>query len=212
MATKTKLNQLEPIATNRLLGRKTAGTGDIEVLNPGGDVSQSGETFTVVSASTTVSGKVELATATETTTGTDATRAVTPDGLAGSIYGAKCCSILVSDPTGDALTTGDSKAYIRIDNYLTGMNLVSVAASVTTVSSSGAITVQIRRVRSATPVDMLSTPITIDVSEIDTLTASPAVINTSNDDTLDGDQIYIDVDACGTAAKGLCVNLVFQTP
>lgn len=176
-------------------------------------VSSSGTVMTVLSASTSQAGKVELATTAETTTGADTVRAVTPDGLAGSIYGAKGCSILVSDPTGAALTTGDSKAYIRIDNFLTGMNLVSVGASVTTASSSGLVNVQIRRVRSGTPADMLSTSLTIDASETDSNTAAtPAVINTANDDILDGDQIYIDVDGAGTGTKGLNVTLQFQTP
>ena len=41
----------------------------------------------IPTASTTVSGNVELATTAETNTGTDTGRAVTPDGLAGSIHG-----------------------------------------------------------------------------------------------------------------------------
>lgn len=119
--------------------------------------------------------------------------------------------ILVSDPSGDAITTGDGKAYFRAHSALDGMNVVAVAACVSTVSSSGAITVQVRRVRAGSPVDMLSTAITIDASETDSSTAATAaVINTSNDDVATADQIYIDIDAAGTGAKGLFVSLTFN--
>jgi len=176
-------------------------------------VSSSGTVWTVESATTSLAGKVELATTNETTTGTDTVRAVTPRGLSQSVYGAKTCSILVSDPNGAAITTGDGKAYVRIPAYLEGMNLVDVDASLSTESSSGAVTVQIRRKRSGSSVDMLSTPITIDASETDSQTAATAwVINTSNDDVSETDQIYIDIDGAGTGAKGLCVTLTFVIP
>ena len=199
-------------ATNRILGRSTAGPGDVEEITVGGDITQSGSTFTVTSASTTVAGKVELATIAETNSGADTTRAVTPDGLAGSIYGVKMTKILAT-PMDSNATTGDGKAYFSVDNYLTGMNLVGVEVAVSTVSTSGTVDVQIRRVRSATPVDMLSTKCTVDANEIDSNTAAtPAVINASNDDVLLSDQIFIDVDAVGTGSRGINVTLIFQTP
>lgn len=122
-------------------------------------------------------------------------------------------AILVTDPGGSAITTGDGKAYLRINDYVTGMNLIAVGASVSTVSSSGIPTVQLRRVRAGSPADMLSTKLTIDASETDSSTAAtPAVIDAANDDVLTGDQIHIDIDVAGTGAKGLCITLVFQTP
>ena len=60
---------------------------------------------------------------------------------------------------------------------------------------------------------MLSTVMTIDTTETDTSTAAtPAVIDTANDDVATGDKISIDVDAVssGTAPKGLYVELIFQ--
>lgn len=129
-----------------------------------------------------------------------------PDG------GTKTVGILVSDPNGDALTTGNGKAFVRAHTTINGMNLSAVAACVSTVSSSGAITVQIRRVRSGSPADMLSTPITIDASETDSSTAAAAVIDTANDDVATADQIFVDVDAAGTGAKGLFVSLTFSIP
>ncbi len=162
-------------------------------------------------ASESAAGKVELATAAETTTGTDNTRAVSPDGLAGSDYGRRIVQIQVTDPNGDALTTGDGKAYLMIPTELNGYNLVRVAAAVITVSSSGTPTIQIHNLTDSN--DMLSTLITIDANERTSHTAATAaVINTSFDDVATGDILRIDVDVAGTGAKGLIVTLVFQLP
>lgn len=158
------------------------------------------------------------ATAAETNTGTSTAKYVSPDGLAGSNFGVTKVNILVSDPGGSAITTGNGKAYHRIPAELNGMNLVGVSASLSTVSSSGAVTVMVRRSRRSsatarTDADMLSTAITIDQSEFDTVdAATAAVINTSNDDVATGDHIYIDIDGAGTGAKGLLVELRYQLP
>jgi len=169
-------------------------------------------------ASDTVVGHVELATIAETDTGTDATRAVTPDGLAGSNYGERTIGILVSDPNGDAITVGDSKAHAVIPSTMNGWNLVEVAAGVSTVSSSGIPTVQIHRSRRAsattrTLADMLSTKLTIDASEFESSdAAAAAVIDTANDDVNTGDQIHVDIDVAGTGVKGLFVVMTFRLP
>lgn len=184
---------------------RSALTGDV-TASQGSNV-----TSYTVAASDTVAGKVELATTSETSTGTDTGRAVTPDGLAGSIFGTFVISIVVSDPNGANLTTGDGKAYWRVPSVCNGMNLVEVAAHVITVSTSGLPTVQIHNVTDA--VDMLSTSLTIDANEKDSATAAtPAVINTSNDDVATGDELRIDVDVAGTGTKGLMVELQFRLP
>ena len=165
----------------------------------------------VSDASDTVKGKVELATSAETTTGTDATRAVTPDGLAGSEYGKQIVGIQAFE-SGTNTATGDGIAFFRIPPKLNGYNLVSVAACVYTAGTTGTTDIQIRNKTDSQ--DMLSTKITIDSGETDTLTAATAaVINTSYDDVATGDLIAIDVDAISTTpAKGLYVELVFQLP
>jgi len=164
----------------------------------------------IPSASTGQAGQVELATTAETDTGTDATRAVTPDGLAGSLYGTKVVSLKPID-TDTALTTGDDKMRWVVPVELNGMNLVSVGAHVFTASSSGTPTVQIHNLTDT--VDMLSTEITIDANEKDSATANtPPVIDAGNDDVATGDEIRIDVDVAGTGTEGLEVRLGFRTP
>ena len=61
---------------------------------------------------------------------------------------------------------------------------------------------------------MLSTKLTIDSAETGSDTAAtPAVIDTSNDDVSENDLLRVDVDAVQTtAAKGLWITLGFQLP
>jgi hypothetical protein len=111
-----------------------------------------------------------------------------------------------SDTT--VVTTGDGKFIFGIPEDLDGADLVQVGAYVTTVSSSGLVTVQIRNFSQSA--DMLSTRITIDASERDSKTAAtPAVIDLANDDVVWANQIAIDVDTAGTGAMGLGVHLSF---
>lgn len=159
-------------------------------------------------------GVVELATAAETTTGTDATRAVTPDGFAGSDYGIRIVTILVEGGATD-LVTGDSLNgnFFRVPVELNGYNLVSVGASVFVAGITGNTDIQVNN--HTQTADMLSTVMRIETTETDTSTsAQPGTIDTANDDVATGDLITIDVDAVqtGTAPKGLVVTLGFQLP
>lgn len=120
----------------------------------------------------------------------------------------KVVSLQVIDEA-TALTTGDGKMKYVVPVELNGMNLVSVGAHVFTVSSSGLPTIQINNATDA--VDMLSTRITIDVSEKDSATAAaPPVIDTGADDVATGDELRIDVDVAGTGTTGLQVRLGFR--
>lgn len=179
-------------------------------LTGGGDLSAD-ITLAVSAATTSASGVSELATTAETSTGTDTGRVVTPDGLAGSVFGERIVEILVTDPNGDVVTVGDGKAYFRVPSSMGGMDLVEVAAHVTTASTSGTPTIQIRN--ETQTADMLSTRITLDANEKDSSTAATAaVIDTSNDDVASGDIIQIDVDVAGTNTKGLLVQMIFRLP
>lgn len=106
------------------------------------------------------------------------------------------------------VTTGDSKYVFFVPPEFAFLILNSVSAFISTVSSSGALTVQVRNITQA--VDMLATAITIDQGENSSLTAAtlPAVHQTRNQ-VREGDLIAIDVDGAGTGAAGLGVVLVF---
>lgn len=119
--------------------------------------------------------------------------------------------IAVTEPAGSAIVVGDGQAYFRVPSTFNGMNLIEVAATLITASSSGIPTVQVANVTDA--VDILSTKLTIDASETDSSTAATAaVIDTSKDDVATADLLRIDVDVAGTGAKGLMVTLTFQLP
>ncbi len=117
--------------------------------------------------------------------------------------------LVVTDPVTGTVATGDGLAYTRIVATMNGCSLTAVSASLTTASNSGALTIQVRRYRSAASVDMLSTAITIDVNELDSSGATAPVIDTANDDIATGDYVFVDVDGAGTGAIGLNVQLTF---
>ena len=164
-------------------------------------------------ASLTVAGVIEIATIAETDTGSDATRAVSPDGLAGSVHGKEVITVCLFDDSEDTATgDGAGDQLVRIPSKLNGWNLIEVAAYVQTAGTTGTLDVQIHNVTQAA--DMLTTKLTIDSTETDTSTAATAaVIDTANDDVATGDKIRYDVDAVQTtAAKGLWVEMTFQKP
>lgn len=162
-------------------------------------------------AISTASGIVELATIAETTTGTDIERAITPDGLSGSIYGKRIVETIVYD-SATSLVTGDGVAYFFIPSDLNGMNLVDVDACVNLTSSANMVNIQIHNNNNA--VDMLTTPIYIDALEKTSYTAltASAIGAGTQASVATGDEIRIDIDNIGTGTKGLSVITVFQTP
>lgn len=121
--------------------------------------------------------------------------------------------LIVSDPTTEVVT-GDGQLFFTVPEKLDDYVVTDVQASVPgAVSSSGAVSVQVARVRSATPADVLSTLVTIDASEATSYTAAtPSVVNASNDGLQTGDFLRVDVDGAGTGAQGLQVIITLQAP
>jgi len=199
-------------------GTTNADTAWICTVDAGGTLETTditwGQLSQVYSTATTSSeGITEYATAAEVTTGTDATRSITPDALANSNYGTAVVQILVFDDATDCATgDGAGDVFFRVPSTINGFDLVGVAAQCQTAGTTGTMDVQIHNVTQAA--DMLTTKITIDSAETDSSTAATAaVIDTANDDVATGDQIRIDVDAVHTtAAKGLLVELQFRLP
>ncbi len=111
-------------------------------------------------------------------------------------------------PTDAVLTTGDGQFIFEISSDMDGTSLVDIESFVSTVSTSGNPTVQIRNITQGH--DMLTTKCSIDANEfVSADAATPAVINTSNDEVAHKDLLAIDVDVSGTGAKGLGVILSF---
>ncbi len=112
------------------------------------------------------------------------------------------------------LGTGDGQAYFTVPDILTGTNLVDADAIVYATSTSGLPTIQINNLDySGGAQDMLTTPITIDVGELNSYTASAQpVISTTYDNVTTGDRLRVDVDVAGGGVTGLDVILTFQLP
>jgi len=116
-----------------------------------------------------------------------------------------------------ALAIGDGKRYFGpAPAFLAGFDLKKVTITVFAKSTAGLPTVQLARGRQADAitahawVDMLLTAVTIDINEFSSLYATTAaVINTANDDVLEGDLFRVDVDAAGTGATGLWLTAEF---
>lgn len=111
-------------------------------------------------------------------------------------------------PTTDVIT-GDGQYYFHVPASLDASVITAVHAMVVTAGTTGTTDVQIARVRSGTPADVLSTKLTIDSTETGSDTAAtPAVIDTGNDDLATNDILRIDVDATSTTkAKGLVITI-----
>lgn len=106
-----------------------------------------------------------------------------------------------SDET-TALTTGDGKITLRAPRAFT---VTSVRASLSTASSSGAVTVDINESGST----IFSTKVTIDQSEKTSTTAAASVL--SDTSIADDAEITLDIDGAGTGAAGLKIE-IYGTP
>ena len=147
------------------------------------------------------------ATYSETNTGTDATKKVTPDGLAGSYAGTKSVSLVVIAAT-DPVSAGDNQMYFPIPPALNGMNLVFANAIVNLYGTTGATTIDIYNVTDSH--DMLSTAISIASGD---LIGTPGSVDASYDDVATNDVLRIDVTTASTTpATGLMVMLEFRLP
>lgn len=181
------------MATARLIGRTTAGTGATEEISVGTGLTLSGGTL---AAAISASAAQPLgATASAGSTGTAAD--------AGHVHQRQLESIIVA--AGDettAITTGAAKVTFRMPYAFT---LTAVRASLTTAQASGSIfTVDINE----NGTSVLSTKLTIDNGETTSVTAAtPPVI--SDTALADDSVITVDVDQIGNGtAAGLKVTLI----
>lgn len=108
--------------------------------------------------------------------------------------------VALSDET-TALTTGNAKVTMRAPRAMTLSTLPR--SSLTTVSSSGLVTVDINVAGST----ILSTKLSIDANEKTSTTAATAAVMSSIT-IADDAEITFDIDANGTGATGLKVWLI----
>ncbi|MFA6897252.1 MAG: hypothetical protein WCQ96_03130 [Patescibacteria group bacterium] len=150
-----------------------------------------------------------MASVSDINTGTDTTKTINADALAGSNLGIRYVQMILFDFATD-IATGDGKGYFVVPAGLNGMNLISVHAKVVTAGTTNTTDIQINNVTDN--VDILSTKITIDSGETGSDTAATAaVIDATKDDVATNDVLRIDVDAASTTKpKGLIVTLGFQ--
>lgn len=181
---------------------KADGAGNIEAAT------SSDITSMVAAASDTEAGKVELATAAETTGGTDTSRAVTPAALAGSDYGKKTLSVQVI-AMDEELAAGDGQFAWFVPQELDGWRLISAHAAVNTASTSGSVSFSIYN--STQGVEMLSVDITIDQGEKTSYTAAtPPQADPANNLLAAADEIRFDCDSPGTGTTGWQMILTLQ--
>jgi hypothetical protein len=132
----------------------------------------------------------------------DRIRALEAAGVGGAEYQIK---VFLDRLT---LLTGNDKIIFLIPESLDGLNLLDAQGYITTVSSSGVVTVRLRNITQG--VNMLSTAITIDVGEFSSYTAAaPPVVDPLASEVATADRIAVDVDVAGTGAKGLGVIVTF---
>ena len=102
--------------TGDITGVDLTGAGPISINSETGTTSGDySATIGIASASTTVIGAVELATTAETTTGTDTTRAVTPDGLKDGYRGSANITTVGIVSSGQWRGTAINRTYIEAD-------------------------------------------------------------------------------------------------
>jgi len=111
---------------------------------------------------------------------------------------------------GTDLATGEGVAYKTIlTPEFDGWEIVHVAAAVYTPSTSGTPTFQINNVTDNA--NILSTAITIDINEYNSLTAAtPPVVNSTYKTIEMGDILRVDCSVAGTGTKGLDVAIVIK--
>jgi hypothetical protein len=174
-----------------------AGTANITTV---GTLSSGNATAIVDASSTTKAGKVELATEAETSTGTDATRAVTPDGLAGSVFGL--CPVGAALVERATACTVAQFIDIPLSAKFNGMELKSVVMNCTTAGTTGTMVGNIRKNGTA----MLSVGVSIDSGETTSTTAATGytIKTDGTEDVVTGDVLSFEITSLHTTAALGC--------
>jgi hypothetical protein len=160
-----------------------------------------------VFASESVVGDVQLATSSQTTTGSAINNlAISPSGLAHSNYGKFTVEVQLNGSTTLAIT---DKGVFRVPSKMNGFKLVELAASGSPASTSGSPTFTVK----SGSTSMLTTNLRIDQGATDSSTSSAsAVIDTSNNIVYTGNRVEVATTTAGSGILYTVVELDFQSP
>jgi hypothetical protein len=122
----------------------------------------------------------------------------TPGSGGVEVLSSKLIKEIALSDQATALLVTVGAAYFRV---YAPFVVTAIYASLFVVSSSGIVTVDINR----NGVSILSTKLTIDVGEKDSLTAAVPYVITGTTLFSIGEEISLDIDVAGTGAKGLIV-------
>jgi hypothetical protein len=192
-------------ATDKVLGRVTAGSGDVEEISTTGSgnvVRATSPTLVTPALGTPSSGTLTNCTGLPVAGG--GTGASTAAGARANLQvGQTVLAVACSDES-TALTTGTNKVKF-INPYGTAFNVTAVVASLSTAQTSGSIfTVDINEAGTS----ILSTKLTIDNTETNSSTAATAAV-ISDASIAAYAEIEVDIDQVGDGtAKGLKVYLI----
>jgi hypothetical protein len=170
--------------------------------------------WTFYSATGQKLSSTSLATIAETNTGTSTTRAVSPDGLAGSVHGEKVIQMVVID-FAVALTTGNGKFYFHVPSTLNGFDIVHAHAETFGDPSGTTITIGLYNVTDS--VEILSGLLTIGIGYFgsDESGGSFTINSGAGYDALaTNDVLRVDIDQIGSgdSGTGLIVTLICRLP
>lgn len=177
---------------------------DIQALETGHNDLES----QVISATTSVEGLVELATTAETTTGTDTTRAVTPDGLHDmtSLAGAawfKDEDDMVSDSATTVPSQQSVKAYVDTQTSKTYVTpVINTSISGTAIASGAEVT-------TGTDDTQIVTPKALGDAGVNTRLKSKIIVGTRDMTAASGDVAYTGVGFVPTAV--ICMTNIDNT-
>jgi hypothetical protein len=193
-----------------LLGQTIDISSDTNLV-AGDYCSLDGDTLDVAAASDTTVGAVELATIAETDTGTDATRAITPDGLQGSIRNIRWLAFRIIHPDIDCVTDTDliGDFVVPFDCTLLqdDSNPEWFSAATDTAGTTGTMVVDVHL--NGTTI-MTTNKLDIETAEKSTTTAATQPDLTTTDVSA-GDILTFDIDAVHTTeAKGLTVYMAVR--
>ncbi len=106
------------------------------------------------------------------------------------------------------VTTGTGKGYFVVTPILDGKSITHANITTLVTGTTGTTGVQLVRIRSGTPANVLSTIVSIDSAELTSITAAvPYVIDTGNDDLATGDLLRVDISNVTTTAP---TGLIFS--